>query len=175
MLVFLDFEASSLSNKSYPIEIGWVFEDGRTEQHLIRPAPAWTEWDPAAEETHGLSRARLFAEGDPHDLVARRVLRALSGHELYASAPSWDGMWMSMLLRGAGLPRHALRVKRSDEALAQAAAPAGPRAEAIVAEARKACEDGPPRHRALDDAVLEWRIWCEVKRRVGELPSPQSP
>ena len=49
MIVFLDFEASSLSDDSYPIEVGWVFEDGRTEAHLIRPAPAWTDWDPAAE------------------------------------------------------------------------------------------------------------------------------
>ena len=39
MLVFLDFEASSLGKRSYPIEVGWVFEDGRSEAHLIRPAP----------------------------------------------------------------------------------------------------------------------------------------
>ena len=26
MLVFLDFEASSLGKRSYPIEVGWVFE-----------------------------------------------------------------------------------------------------------------------------------------------------
>ena len=38
MIVFLDFEASSLSDDSYPIEVGWAGEDGSTEQHLIRPA-----------------------------------------------------------------------------------------------------------------------------------------
>ncbi|RTL19639.1 MAG: transcriptional regulator, partial [Sphingomonadaceae bacterium] len=26
MFVFLDFEASSLAKKSYPIEVAWVFE-----------------------------------------------------------------------------------------------------------------------------------------------------
>ena len=39
MLVFLDFEASSLAKRGYPIEVAWVFEDGRAESHLIRPAP----------------------------------------------------------------------------------------------------------------------------------------
>lgn len=39
MIVFLDFEVSSLSERSYPIEAGWVFEDGRGEARLIRPAP----------------------------------------------------------------------------------------------------------------------------------------
>jgi hypothetical protein len=39
MIVFLDFEASSLARHSYPIEVAWVFEDGASEAHLIRPAP----------------------------------------------------------------------------------------------------------------------------------------
>ena len=39
MNVFLDFEASSLSDHSYPIEIAWVFEDGRSQSHMIAPAP----------------------------------------------------------------------------------------------------------------------------------------
>ena len=47
MRVFLDFEASSLSKDSYPIEVGWAGEDGSTEAHLIRPAPDWTDWDAA--------------------------------------------------------------------------------------------------------------------------------
>lgn len=34
MLVFLDFEASSLGKRSYPIEVAWVVEDGRSEAHL---------------------------------------------------------------------------------------------------------------------------------------------
>jgi hypothetical protein len=38
MRTFLDFEASSLSDESYPVEVAWVFEDGHAESHLIRPA-----------------------------------------------------------------------------------------------------------------------------------------
>jgi|GEM_PF-6618298 len=36
MFVFLDFEASSLSKQSHPVEVGWVGEDGAGESHLIR-------------------------------------------------------------------------------------------------------------------------------------------
>lgn len=88
MIVFLDFEASSLARNSYPIEVGWVFEDGREESHLIRPAPGWTDWDAAAEAIHGIARDTLEREGAPHDVVARRMVEVLDGHQLHASAPS---------------------------------------------------------------------------------------
>jgi len=39
MIVFVDFEASSLSKQSFPIEVGWIFEDERSFSFLIRPAP----------------------------------------------------------------------------------------------------------------------------------------
>ncbi len=99
MLVFLDFEASSLGKRSYPIEVGWVFEDGRSEAHLIRPAPEWTDWDAQAEAVQHIPRDLLLREGAPHDVVAQRMIEALEGHDLLASAPSWDGKWLSALLR----------------------------------------------------------------------------
>ena len=71
MLVFLDFEASSLSDKSYPVEVGWVWEDGTEEAHLIRPAPHWTDWDMKAQEIHGIPRAELEQTGEDHREVAR--------------------------------------------------------------------------------------------------------
>src|SRR3954468_14016650 len=79
MIVFLDFEASSLSKHSYPIEVGWVFADGREEAHLIRPAPGWVDWDPRAQAIHGIERAALERDGTPHDQVARRMIEILSG------------------------------------------------------------------------------------------------
>jgi hypothetical protein len=77
MKVFLDSEASSLSDRSYPIEVAWVFQDERSEQHLIAPAPASNEWDDAAEVIHDISRATLAAGGKPHDMVANRMVEAL--------------------------------------------------------------------------------------------------
>jgi hypothetical protein len=178
MLAFLDFEASSLAKHSYPVEVAWVFEDGACESHLIRPAPGWIDWDPGAERMHGLSRERLAAEGEPHDQVAHRLLEVLSGHEPCASAPSWDGKWLSVLLRAAGLPRHAMRLKDSEAVDLEAAcellrAVAGPgdldrQAAQILERARASVEAEPPAHRALADAEREYRLWREVRRLAQE-------
>lgn len=172
MKVFLDFEASSLSDQSYPVEVAWVFQDGRTESHLIRPAPGWIDWNPQAESIHGLSRALLAEEGQPYDDVAVRMIEVLSDHDLFASAPSWDGKWLSVLLRGAGLPRHALRLRDTDEALRstaldilQAVIP-GTRLDAEVhalIAAANAVKTAPPAHRALADAMGEYESWCRVR------------
>ncbi len=160
MRVFLDFEASSHAKASYPIEVGWVFEDGTEEAHLIRPAPAWTDWDPSAEALHHIPRERLLAEGEPHEAVARRMFEALDGHALYVTSPSWDGKWLSVLLRAAGLPRHALRLRDADEAHLDGAleilAPAGlgDRAAAVIHRARQQAAGRTVRHRAGSGA---WR------------------
>jgi hypothetical protein len=184
MLVFLDFEASSLAKASYPIEVAWVFEDGASESHLIRPAPGWTDWDPRAAAVHGIPLAELVADGTPHDAVARRMVAALAGHDLRASAPSWDGKWLSTLLRAAGLPRHALRLRDTEAAWADTAAAilaeredgtAPPTVVAeIVAAVRAARAAEPPGHRALEDARREWRSWRGVADRARAWTVPPS-
>lgn len=177
MIVFLDFEASSLGKGGFPIEVGWAAENGTEEGHLIRPAPGWEEWSAEAEGIHGLTRDRLLREGTPHDAVARRMLETLTGHELCASAPSWDGQWLSKLLRAAGLPRHALRLRDTDEVQCEAAlavlerggVPAGDRRgilRGILEPARLAAKAATPAHRALDDARGELRLWREVTRQA---------
>jgi hypothetical protein len=173
MHVFIDFEASSLAKQSYPIEVAWVFEDGTAETHLIRPAADWTDWDESAAAVHGITRAELLASGAPHADLARHMLATLSGHALFASSPSWDGKWLSVLLRAAGLPRHALRLNDTDDAQLQAAL-AGlgkawlepqlmARAEALIARVR-AADTGPIAHRALPDAWHERDLWRAVRR-----------
>jgi hypothetical protein len=166
MKVFLDFEASSLSKDSYPVEIGWVGEDGEGEATLIRPAETWTEWDESAAVVHGIAREELERAGTDCAVVCARLIKLAEGNTLYASAPSWDGHWLSMLLRGAGLPRHLLRLRDSEEAFAEAArARAGTDADvaAIVAAARAKIDAEPPAHRALADARREWSIWRAIK------------
>ena len=182
MLVFLDFEASSLSKRSYPIEVGWVFEHGCSEAHLIRPAPEWTDWDPKAEAIHGISREELTAQGTPHDSVANRMVEVLSGHDLLASAPSWDGKWLSTLLRAAGLPRHSLRLRDSDDARRECALailrPAIPpdRLEDTVAQvlalSNLRSPDETPAHRALADAEEERARWLAVQANAREMAAP---
>ncbi len=184
MRVFLDFEASSLAKTSYPIEVAWVFEDGRAEAHLIRPAPGWDDWADDAEAIHHISRNALRTSGMPHDEVARRMVDELSGHDLFASAPSWDGKWLSVLLRGAGLPRHALRLRDSDdecrvaaEAILRPAVPAAKLEAAIrkaIAEADERPPGWTPAHRALADATDERAHWLAVKSSATRIAAEAS-
>jgi hypothetical protein len=179
MLVFLDFEASSLRRNSYPIEIGWIFEDGASESHLIRPAPGWDDWEPAAEAIHHIPRATLLSDGVPHEAVAARMVETLAGHDLTASAPSWDGKWLSVLLRAAGLPRHTLRLRDTEEVWREAAEAALaehiPAAEldahvtALIERLSAGWASLPPRHRALADAEEERRRWLEVRDAAQKL------
>lgn len=155
-----------------------MFQDGRSESHLIAPAPAWNDWDYLAEQIHGISRALLDAEGEPHGLVASRMIEALTGHDLFASAPSWDGKWLSTLLRAAGLPRHILRLRDTDDALRETATeilrPVLPAARLDIevhkivtrASARKGA---PPVHRALADAVGEYESWLRARQSARGL------
>lgn len=178
MIVFIDFEASSLSDNSYPIEVGWVWEDGREEDHLIKPAPHWIDWDTRAEAIHGITRAELERCGEAHDGVAHRMLDTLSGHDLRASAPSWDGKWLSALLRAAGLPRHALRLKDSDDLFAATVETqlsggyaAGELAAQVAAVLHASEEAAPPVHRALADARAEQQRWLRIKAALRALSS----
>lgn len=167
--VFLDFEASSLSKQSYPIEVGWVHEDGRGEAHLIRPAPGWTEWDESAEVVHHISRHMLETEGEPHDQVCAKLLTLFETSTVLASAPSWDGHWLSMLLRASGLPRHLHRLQDTEVAFLDAARARGGdevAAAALIASARGKVAQLPAGHRAEADARREWTIW----RTIVEAP-----
>lgn len=169
MLVFLDFEASSLGSRSWPIEVAWVFEDGRSESHLIAPLPEWTDWDPRAEAVHGIPHALLLSDGEDALAVAQRMMTELAGHRLFVSAPSWDGQWLSRLLRAAGLERHALRLEDSELARREAAtAVLGDRlpaeglaaaAAAVSAAAETRVRAEGVRHRAQPDAEGEWQSW----------------
>jgi hypothetical protein len=163
MLVFLDFEASSLAKRSYPIEVAWVFADGRSEAHLIRPAPSWTDWDEQSEAIHHILRSTLLSAGEPHDAVAQ----------------SWDGKWLSVLLRGAGLDRRALRLRDTDDAIDEDAriilsSSVPPElldatVKNLVALIEVRARGKAPAHRALADAEAERQRWLAVRNAATEL------
>ena len=188
MRAFIDFEASSLGRHGYPIEVAWVFEDGHSETFLIAPIEKWTDWDPAAEALHTIAREQLAAEGVAADIVARRLADSLQGHHVFASAPSWDGKWLSALLRAGGLPGHAIRLADTDAALLALAsallAPFLPSSE-IHRAIRKVLASAGDRfvgrrrvHRALPDAQLErerWLIVSELAHAYGRAARKPSP
>ncbi|MBP0447798.1 transcriptional regulator [Roseomonas sp. SSH11] len=191
MLVFVDFEASSLAPGSYPVEVGWVAEHGEGEAHLIRPAPDWVEWSAESEAVHGLARERLVREGEPAEDVARRVLDVLgaAGVVVVSDAAKWEQLWLDRLMRAAGLV-HSIRIVELEREillpearriLQLASVKGGPgqhvargawldRASEIVGDAQHASRNGGRvQHRALADAEGMRSWWLEVGKRVAQV------
>jgi hypothetical protein len=184
-LAFLDFEASSISSESYPIEVGWVFEDGSGEGFLIRPEPGWTDWSTGAQAIHGIARATLLREGVPAMVAAERALQALRNRLVVSDAPSAEQLWLDRLAEAVGIPRIA-EVRHYYSALNTVCSPLNglftrgspgcatgrallrETASRLVLRAHNEEQArGLMRHRALDDARSLWRIWSSVNTSVG--------
>jgi hypothetical protein len=98
MLVFIDLEASSLSNLSSPTEVGWVSHDFSAGYvALIEPQLDWTDWDPEAEAVTDLSRLALIRLGEPVAEVANALNDMLAGAEVLTDNPACDGRWLRKL------------------------------------------------------------------------------
>ncbi len=102
--IFLDCEASSLSAKSFPIEIAWGSELGKIESYLINPhtMSGWVDWNEDSQRIHGISFKQLFDEGvDPHWLC-QRMNESLAGSILYSDVPRYDLRWIQALFAACG-------------------------------------------------------------------------
>ncbi len=172
MRAFLHFEASSLGRHGFPIEVAWVFENGAEEFHRIRPAPGWADRDPAPRTLHASSRDEPGSDGAPVKTVAHRLVERLSDHDVFASAPPWDGKWLRLLLRSAGLPCRALQLIDNYVGLEELArailAPSLPSSvipratRRILADASARFAGRPLAHWALPDARIERERWLAV-------------
>jgi hypothetical protein len=170
---FIDFEASSLGEHGYPIEVAWVSENGDCESYLILPEVHWTDWDDVSAQVHGISRADLAADGVSAADVARRLAEALKGCTLYSDAAATDGCWLTRLLGTAALD--PLSVADVAEIYIDACCPltvrmttmiAAPLVQRILRQADAEAKEAFPRaHRAADDASRLWFTW----RRLGEI------
>jgi len=105
-MFFLDCEASSLDETySYPIEVAWGHvTTGIIRSYLINPTgiETWTDWDPAAQAVHGLSRGYLAEHGLPPWQVAEEVVRDLRGQEVYVTAAEDVGWVDELTIRTIG-------------------------------------------------------------------------
>ncbi|MBI1495271.1 3'-5' exonuclease [Halocynthiibacter styelae] len=100
--VFIDFEASSLSQDSWPIEVGvaWLNETKVViESKLIQPRPDWLEsdWNAESQNVHGIQRSELD-DASPPDDVAKWLLETVGGRPLFSDAPKFDQRWLNRLL-----------------------------------------------------------------------------
>lgn len=101
-VLFLDFEASSLSPSSYPIQVAYSLPDGQVECWLIKPAAAWGDWDEYAEhEIHQISRSMLNEHGMSPVWVLNRMNSVLQGQTLYCDGGSLDQRWLTCLAEAA--------------------------------------------------------------------------
>ncbi|MBB3048940.1 hypothetical protein FHR99_003214 [Litorivivens lipolytica] len=98
----VDIEASGLSPESYPIQVAWVgLDGGPPDGFFIVPAEGWTYWDYNAQDLHGISRAKLLAEGISIYEACQRLNETFRGCELYSDAPGHDQFWLSQLFESA--------------------------------------------------------------------------
>jgi hypothetical protein len=124
--VFIDFEASSLSVYSYPIEIAWSLEDGSIESYLISPQemPEWTDWDIKAERIHGIKKQELLKRGKSALWVCNRVCESLVGKVLYSDYPLYDRLWMEKLLKVCNPNKNVtIEIKQIDDLLMEIMCP----------------------------------------------------
>jgi hypothetical protein len=142
----IDVEASGFGRDSYPIEVGFVLEDGRSGCTLIRPEPDWTHWDVSAERAHGIGRDLLMRHGRSAGDVARWLNQHLAGRIAYSDGWAHDYPWLARLFDAAQVSPH-FRVGHLRELLDDASAATW---QSRLAEVRSLQEG--QRHRASVDA-----------------------
>lgn len=108
--IFIDFEASSLSSQSWPIEVGVAWLEANrviVESKLIKPDPSWPEndWNPESEAVHGILRTDLDEAERAEDVA--HWLRAITiGRTLASDAPNFDQRWFDKLMTTIEEPPH---------------------------------------------------------------------
>jgi len=148
MPAVLDIEASGFGRDSYPIEVGFVRPDGQTYCTLIRPAPAWTHWDPAAEKVHRIPLATVIRHGRDVTEVATQLNERLQGLTMYCDGWAHDYTWLNVLFEAAGLTP-SFRLDNLRALLTEQEA-----AFWGVVKKQVATEMRLPRHRASSDAKI---------------------
>lgn len=98
----LDFEASSLSAVSWPIEVGisWIAgNEVQTWSSLIRPDENWDlqDWSPASAAVHGIA-LELLTEAPARAWVTQEFHRQLRKRHLVSDAPEFETRWLSRLI-----------------------------------------------------------------------------
>ena len=174
MPIFIDFEASSLTADSWPIEIGLSSIDPGgaivSAGKLIRPDPSWPEtaWSDESAQVHRISRADLDA-ADPAPQVARWAIERIGDALLIADAPEFDQRWLDRLL--ATIPdAPPLRILDFDQAAWTAFGRKGNPASAPLDAVFETREGLRAAHRAARDAADLALAWHAGLRVLGRLP-----
>lgn len=98
--VFCDFEASSLSEDSFPISFGYC-SSLMSGQVYISPEVDWTDWSIESQKIHGITKDFLDEHGIPASLVVHRLNSQFFGRVLVCDRPYMDKMWLDKLCSSA--------------------------------------------------------------------------
>jgi len=159
--IILDIEASGFGAGSYPIEIGYVDEHGKTWCSLIKPEAGLDHWDEQAAALHKISRDTLLSSGNEAVEVALHLNKALGKQVVHSDGWYQDFIWMSRLFDLANItPKFKLEDLRTVLT---------PFQESIWHTTKQAIVDGLQleRHRASTDALVLQLTW--VKTTESEL------
>ncbi|WP_173995722.1 hypothetical protein [Agrobacterium tumefaciens] len=104
-LRFVDVEASSLQDGSYPLSFGWCGLDLKTSHVIVKPEPDWTAdmLDPQSFAIHGISHEHAMAEGVDARQVADMLNADLAGKAVISDSIQWDGYWTTRLADTTGV------------------------------------------------------------------------
>lgn len=93
----LDFEASSLSDTSYPISAGLLY-GGKIYYWLIKPQTDWIDWSLASQAIHGIKRSTLLDTGCEANQVSQELQTILMQEPvIYSDNPYWEQKWLNCL------------------------------------------------------------------------------
>lgn len=93
----LDFEASSLSDCSYPITVGLVVSS-EIKHWIVKPQPDWIDWSLASQSIHGIKRSYLMEHGLSASQVTEEMKMLLRNHPIiYSDNPHWESRWLRCL------------------------------------------------------------------------------
>lgn len=125
-IAVIDFEATSLTLESYPIEVGVARVASTTStintwSKLIAPDPAWqmdAQWDLDAERVHGISRWQL-QQGERATAVMAALNEATAGATLVlCDGGHYDVLWLNALSSAAAMAP-AFRLTQIDSLFAE--------------------------------------------------------
>ena len=110
----IDFEASSLSHNSFPIQVAVILENGTTYNAYIRPHDDWRlegDWDPKAFEVHKIPMQLLLDVGKDINTVARELNDFLGDGIAYCDGGIYDTMWCNTLFYKSDVARRTFKLK----------------------------------------------------------------
>jgi len=100
--VFMTFESSGYTEKSYPIEMAWTLHDGCYKSIYIKPEDHWTEWDPGLESQLGKSRQDLMDMGESGLDVIREIDLDAEQGRIYVEDMGMAEIWLGNLFAAFG-------------------------------------------------------------------------